>query len=88
MWIDCPWLANCVGRRNYKTFLVFVFTLITYALYMLGLALAKFIMFSKIDSDVQILFQSSPVRYPLSHPTPPFFFPLSNLISLAITWLP
>ena len=29
----CPWLSNCIGRRNYRSFVLFIFSVALFALY-------------------------------------------------------
>ncbi|KYQ94334.1 transmembrane protein [Tieghemostelium lacteum] len=36
----CPWVGNCIGRRNYKTFLLFLYTVSFKCLFEMGFSIA------------------------------------------------
>ena len=55
----CPWIDNCVGKRNYKYFLLFVTSLTVWILTGFGWAILS-IMFHKAQLHVVV------VEYPLS----------------------
>jgi hypothetical protein len=55
----CPWIDNCVGKRNYKYFLLFVTSLTVWILTGFGWAILS-IMFHKAQLHVVV------VEYPLT----------------------
>ncbi|XP_063900086.1 uncharacterized protein LOC135119611 [Zophobas morio] len=40
----CPWVSNCIGKRNYKYFFVFVVLLVVYDLFIFALAVSQIVM--------------------------------------------
>ncbi|CAH0558355.1 unnamed protein product [Brassicogethes aeneus] len=46
----CPWVGNCVGRRNYRFFYMFIVSLAFLAVFIFACAIAHLILISKEDS--------------------------------------
>lgn len=40
----CPWVGNCVGRRNYRYYLMFIFAAVLICLYVIALSIAHIIL--------------------------------------------
>lgn len=57
----CPWVGNCVGRRNYKYFYLFLVSLTVYCAYLLSVSVAAIVLRSKEES-----FAAAMQRGPLS----------------------
>ena len=47
----CPWLGTCVGRRNYRPFLLFVYSAMLGLLYFIGFAVYDVFWFSASSLD-------------------------------------
>ncbi|XP_045471448.1 palmitoyltransferase app [Harmonia axyridis] len=46
----CPWVGNCVGRRNYRFFYMFIVSLAFLAVFMFACAIAHLILISKQEN--------------------------------------
>lgn len=61
----CPWLSNCVGRRNYGIFFYYLLVTTVYSGYLLAFCILQW----KAYSDAhQIPFQSAILQRPITYP--------------------
>jgi palmitoyltransferase ZDHHC9/14/18 len=48
----CPWLGNCVGKRNYKYFYSFVVLLNILTLYFIGFSVSHIVIYVKVHVNI------------------------------------
>ncbi|XP_017769846.1 PREDICTED: palmitoyltransferase ZDHHC18 isoform X3 [Nicrophorus vespilloides] len=56
----CPWVGNCVGRRNYRFFYMFIVSLAFLAVFIFACAIAHLILISKEDGQFLEAVKASP----------------------------
>ncbi|KAJ8386299.1 hypothetical protein AAFF_G00174950 [Aldrovandia affinis] len=63
----CPWVGNCVGKRNYRFFYSFIVSLSFLTAFIFGCVTTHLVMRSQGGNGVIFALQESPARYPFSH---------------------
>jgi palmitoyltransferase ZDHHC9/14/18 len=56
----CPWVGNCVGRRNYRFFYMFIVSLAFLAVFIFACAIAHLILLTKTDGHFLDAVKQSP----------------------------
>lgn len=56
----CPWIGNCVGKRNYRYFVIFTFSISIYCMYVLGFSIASVILVYFDTLDVLETLKTTP----------------------------
>lgn len=56
----CPWVGNCVGRRNYRFFYMFIVSLAFLAVFIFACAIAHLILMTKEDREFLDAVKESP----------------------------
>ncbi|KAK1795038.1 hypothetical protein P4O66_010228 [Electrophorus voltai] len=60
----CPWVGNCVGKRNYRFFYTFIVSLSFLTSFILGCVITHLTLRSQGDKGFLQALQESPARYP------------------------
>ncbi|KAL2099159.1 hypothetical protein ACEWY4_005639 [Coilia grayii] len=60
----CPWVGNCVGRRNYRFFYMFILSLSFLTIFIFAFVITRVILRSETVGFLSAL-KDSPARYPL-----------------------
>ncbi|KAK2891629.1 hypothetical protein Q8A73_017294 [Channa argus] len=61
----CPWVGNCVGRRNYRFFYMFILSLSFLTIFIFAFVITHIILRSHQDGFLSAL-KDSPARYPFT----------------------
>ncbi|KAJ8290178.1 hypothetical protein GJAV_G00009630 [Gymnothorax javanicus] len=62
----CPWVGNCVGKRNYRFFYSFIVSLSFLTTFIFGCVITHLTLRSQNGKGLVMALQESPARYPLT----------------------
>ncbi|XP_022538684.2 palmitoyltransferase ZDHHC18-B isoform X1 [Astyanax mexicanus] len=69
----CPWVGNCVGKRNYRFFYMFIVSLSFLTAFIFGCVTTHLALRSQGGKGLVFALQESPARYPFSYDSIVYF---------------
>ncbi|KAL4657510.1 palmitoyltransferase ZDHHC18-like [Arapaima gigas] len=78
----CPWVGNCVGKRNYRFFYSFIVSLSFLTAFIFGCVITHLTLLSQGGKGLMFALQQSPARYPF-HILAVCFFSIWSILGLS-----
>ncbi|KAJ8273245.1 hypothetical protein GJAV_G00099350 [Gymnothorax javanicus] len=79
----CPWVGNCVGKRNYRFFYSFIVSLSFLTAFIFGCVTTHLVMRSQGEKGIIFALQQSPARYPFVFELVICFFSVWSILGLS-----